>query len=509
MPTKPTTDAMRAKVASAQAVLGSKDKTFPAAMTGAAKRPPVSLGGQKIAFDALPPELQKAILDDEALRGALPESNGKSNRAPVSLGGQKIAFDNLPPELQEAIQDDEIARQKPPQLPLQPQQPPAPPQLPANVSAPRNEFTGLFDDVDLSSMGSGVPGESPRPKGTMLRPMPTATAIAPAKALSAPPQLPTNVAPASSSANKCPLCGDLGQSPFCPVCGRVGAAPKPSGPPQINPAKLAAHNAQFPVATFQSDAYGPEQPPGDPGEDYERRATRDEMKLARKPPPQMPGNVIAPEPTGGAQRKPLVSGGAAVTPGGKKPPQLPASIPANAKGEEDEQQRQSRPFSGGAGNADWIAPAIGLLSDLTQRSGKKPAQLPSMGGLGGASDGASGAGASSGDNQTMKELLAAIKELTVAVKANTAATDKLTRGAGGGKQGGTSMPVQGGNPQATFDQLKRAVADSGNQMLGRQGGSTVARSGPAVPGGAAQGAGVTPGAVQPAATGAQAAGRRN
>jgi len=199
---------------------------------------------------------------------------------------------------------------------------------------------------------------------------------------------------------------------------------------------------------------------------------------------------IPPEPSGGDSGQSVVNA-PGPSAGGIRPPQLPAG--------------PFTPIQGGGGNVDWVKPAVGLLGDLTHKwegSGKKPAapfQFPESGVGASMSPGAPAA-------DSTKELAAVMKELSAAVKKLTDVMLQQSRG--GGAMGGAAGTPVAPNPQATFNLLKQAVAGSGNAMLGRQAGTTVANPGPLQPGGAAQSAGAAPSATQPSATGAVASAQR-
>lgn len=168
----------------------------------------------------------------------------------------------------------------------------------------------------------------------------------------------------------------------------------------------------------------------------------------------------------------------------KEEPKLPDKDHSTQRGRH---YRERTILEGGSGNADWVAPAIGLLGDITERRSKQDGKFP------GSSDTIS-SGTKSTDNSeltsVMKDLLAAIKKLT-----------DVIGNMGGAGGGGSNMQKVQPNPQATFNLLKQAVNGSGNQMLGRQSGVGTASPGPLTPGGVAQSAGAAPTQIQPSYTG--------
>lgn len=109
------------------------------------------------------------------------------------------------------------------------------------------------------------------------------------------------------------------------------------------------------------------------------------------------------------------------------------------------------------------------------------------------------------DKEGQAELLKAIKDLTSAVKKLADVEEKKGRSSGSGK-GGSSVAaeVMGQGAKNTFDLLKKAVANAGNEMIGRFTGSPVSRPGGAGPGGAAAASGAAPAEATASAAGAAA-----
>lgn len=149
--------------------------------------------------------------------------------------------------------------------------------------------------------------------------------------------------------------------------------------------------------------------------------------------------------------------------------------------------RRGFPFSG-ASNADWVAPAIGLLGDIALGNDDDAISLP---------DRETGASAEPSESNANGELTSAIKELTEAVKKLSSLMERS--GSSGGSSGREMTPVEP-SPRELFDMHKEAVGSSSRAMIARMLGSETARPGKGTMGGAAESAGATPAPAYPAAT---------
>lgn len=204
-----------------------------------------------------------------------------------------------------------------------------------------------------------------------------------------------------------------------------------------------------------------------------------------------------------------------------QPPQLPnlMAIPIQAQGQQ--QQQEQAQGSGWEVQRGLTPEEQGILPEQPDASQRKNGQDPfssiflqALGlfygntRLGRAPSGGShasgmnsgllgnAAGTDNGSNNAT--LTASIDKLIVAVDKLTATMERQTQ-----QQPTTASQQPAAKGQFQFDPnagaqsnlqlLKQAVANSGNQMIGRHNGSAIAPSGPAMPGGPAQGSGKIPG----------------